>query len=90
MVFESRRAAVARERSTRDPLCDAEVRELLAGVDRVIVARGRRVEVLPAARTKPDDLRGPTGKIRAPLVRSGRTLLVGFHRDSLAALLEGR
>ena len=36
------------------------------------------------------ELRGPTGKIRAPLVRRGRTLLVGFHRDSLAALLAGR
>lgn len=89
-MFEKRKVAVGAERSTRDALGDAEVRALLAEVDRVIVTRGRTTVVLEAARAKPADLRGPTGKIRAPLVRRGRTLLVGFHRESLDALLGAR
>jgi hypothetical protein len=89
-VFEKKKVAVGAERSTRDALTDAEVRALLAEVDRVVVTRGRATVLLDAAKTKPADLHGPTGKIRAPLVRRGRTLLVGFHRDSLAALLGGR
>lgn len=89
-MFEKKKVAVGAERSTRDALGDSEVRALLAEVDRVIVTRGRATVVLDAAKAKPADLRGPTGKIRAPLVRRGRTLLVGFHRDSLAALLAGR
>lgn len=89
-MFEKKRSAVARERSTRDPLSEAEAHALLGEVDRVIVARGRGTEILPAGRATPDDLRGPTGRIRAPLVRRGRTLLVGFHPESLEALLKGR
>lgn len=89
-MFEQRQVAVGAERSTRDALGDAEVRALLGEVDRVIVTRGRGTVVLDAARAKPADLRGPTGKIRAPLVRRGRTLLVGFHRASLDEILKGR
>jgi arsenate reductase-like glutaredoxin family protein len=30
---------------------------------------------------------GPTGNLRAPTVRRGRTLLVGFHEDAYRELL---
>lgn len=79
--------SVVAERSTRQPLSDVEVRQLLAGVDRVVLARGRRAESRAAAEVTPDDLRGPTGNFRAPMLRRGRTLLVGFHPESLAELL---
>ncbi len=75
------------ERTTREPMSDADARKLLGDVDEVIIARGRRAEHRPAREVRPADLRGPTGNIRAPLVRRGRTLLVGFHPESLAALL---
>jgi hypothetical protein len=89
-VLEAHGAAVAEERSCRGrPLSDREVRELLRAVSRVIVARGRAVVELRAADVAPTDLKGPTGNYRAPLVRRGATLLVGFHREALERLLSG-
>jgi hypothetical protein len=86
-VLESRKTQVGEERSTRTPLTEAEVRSLLAGVDEVVLARGKRAERRPAAAVGPADLRGPTGNFRAPMVRRGRVLLVGFHPETLAGLL---
>jgi arsenate reductase-like glutaredoxin family protein len=87
-VFAKRRTKVAEERSSKkQPLDLEEVKALLASVDEVIVVRGRRAERRPATDVAPDDLRGPTGNFRAPLVRRGRTLLVGYNPEALAALL---
>jgi hypothetical protein len=86
-VLTEKKATVAEERSTKQPLSAAEVKALLAGVETVVIARGRSAERRPAREVKPDDLKGPTGNFRAPLLRRGKTLLVGFHPDSLTALL---
>jgi hypothetical protein len=80
-------ARVAHERSTREPFTDREVRELLAAVDEVWIARGRAVDRRPAGEVRSDDLKGPTGGFRAPMLRAGRRLLVGLHRESLDELL---
>jgi len=54
---------------------------LLGAVDKVLICRGQTtVELAPgAART--DDLRGPTGGFRAPLLHVDDTLIVGFNRE---------
>jgi hypothetical protein len=87
-VLDAKQVEVVEERSTRNPLEEKEVRALLRSVDEVVVARGRRAERRTAAEVRPDDLRGPTGNFRSPLLRRGRTLLVGFHSDALEDLLE--
>ncbi|MCP4664363.1 MAG: hypothetical protein GY856_53955 [bacterium] len=80
--------SVAEERSSRkDPFTDAEVRDLLRSVDTVVVAKGKRMATHPASETELDALKGPTGNYRAPMVRKGSTLLVGFHADALEELL---
>jgi hypothetical protein len=87
-VLEARGAAVVEERSARaHPLTDREVQELLRGVSRVIVARGTKVVELEAAAMKSGDLKGPSGNYRAPMMRRGKTLLVGFNREALERLL---
>lgn len=86
-MLTEKQAIVAEERSTKQPLSTAEVKALLAEVETVVIARGRKVERIPARKVKPADLKGPTGGFRAPMLQRGRTLLVGFHPDSLAALL---
>jgi len=87
-VLAETQTAIVEERSTKKaPLTEAEVRKLLAAVETVKIARGRATEELPARRVKPADLKGPTGNFRAPIVRRGKTLLVGFHPESLAALV---
>ena len=56
-------------------------------VDTVIVARGSKVETIEGRRPKLSDLTGPTGKYRAPMLRKGKTLLVGFNAAALESLL---
>lgn len=66
---------------------------MLAGIDEIHAAKGKKVVHL--------DLRGghvakaeivaaiigPSGNLRAPALRRGRTLFVGFHDEAFPALL---
>lgn len=53
----------------------------------VIVARGSKVVRFARARDAPDDaallshMLGPTGNLRAPTLRTGKTVVVGFNED---------
>ncbi len=79
---------VATERTTtQEPLTDPEVRKLLKATERVIIARGKSRRDHEPAETRLDDLKGPTGNYRAPMIVAGRTLLVGFNAEALAELL---
>jgi arsenate reductase-like glutaredoxin family protein len=83
-VLEKTKSRVAAERlSKKQPLSDADATALLASVSEVVVAKGKAVRTLPAKEASLDDLRGPTGNFRAPMVRLGKRLLVGFHEETL-------
>ena len=66
---------------------------ILAGMDRLIAARGKRVEVFDLKRARPDGetllahLLGPTGNLRAPTLKVGRTVLVGFNEEAYRDVL---
>jgi hypothetical protein len=69
-----------------------EALALARSADRVLVAKGKRVIALDMKADEPDDdtiagyLLGPTGNLRAPTVRRGRTLLVGFSDEAYRQL----
>ncbi len=87
-MLERTESKIRVERSTRkEPLSDDEAASLLARVEVVIVAKGRKTIELMAAEARPDDLKGPTGGFRAPMIVAGGTLLVGFHGETLEALV---
>jgi hypothetical protein len=56
-------------------------------MDRLVAARGKAVTVFDLKKDQPDDetllghLLGPTGNLRAPMARVGKTLLVGFNDE---------
>jgi hypothetical protein len=53
---------------------------------RIIVAKGKKVDVFEggkADKTVVSAMLGPTGNLRAPVVRAGKTILVGFDEESL-------
>jgi len=58
--------------------------KLAREVDHIYAAKGKKLVHLDMKKDKPDDatlkgvLLGPTGNLRAPTLRRGRTLLVGF------------
>ena len=81
-------SAVRAERSTREPLTDAEAKALLATVAEVWIARAGKAERRAAGAVAVADLKGPTGGIRAPLLRRGRSLFVGFGATTLKEWLD--
>ena len=63
---------------------------LIKSASRVIVAKGKNVQSFSggkATKEVVDAMLGPTGNLRAPTVRVGRTLLVGFDEDSFTKTL---
>ena len=68
---------------------------LLAGIDTLVAARGKKVETFDLAADRPTDAEllarmiGPTGNLRAPTARVGRTLVVGYNEDAYRAVLGG-
>ena len=68
-------------------MSDAEARKLLASVSKVVIAKGKSSRTLVAKDATLEDLRGPTGNFRAPILRKGKTLVVGFAPDVLGEML---
>jgi len=66
---------------------------MLKGVDVLIAARGKKVERLDLEAERPDKatverlMLGPTGNLRAPTLRVGRTLIVGFDEETYRRVL---
>ncbi|MEM8930004.1 MAG: hypothetical protein AAGE94_02450 [Acidobacteriota bacterium] len=75
--------------SRKQPLTDEDARALIAASEWVLVAKGRKLREMPATEAAPDDLKGPTGNYRAPILKLGDRLLVGFHAETLDALVAG-
>lgn len=66
---------------------------LLDGIDELHATRGRRVVSVDLRAARPSEaellrlLLGPSGNLRAPTVRRGRTLVVGFDEATYQELL---
>ncbi|MCM3878128.1 MAG: hypothetical protein NEA02_17155 [Thermoanaerobaculia bacterium] len=90
-MLDATKARVATTRKAKsDPLSEKDVRGLLKEVDEVVIAKGKSARTVPARDATLDDLRGPSGNFRAPIMRIGRRLLVGFHEESLRKELGAR
>lgn len=65
----------------------AEALELLSGMNELIVAKGKKVTHVSLKKDRPDDdtltsmLLGPTGNLRAPTMKVGKKILVGFNDE---------
>ena len=63
----------------------ADAKALLKDASRLIVAKGKKVEEFAAGdKTSTDAVNamlGPTGNLRAPTARVGKTILVGFNDE---------
>ena len=70
--------------ATKDRRGRDEALKLARSVGRVVAARGKKVVVFDMANDPPNDntlaahLLGPSGNLKAPTLRMGDTLLVGF------------
>lgn len=73
--------------SSKTRLSRQEALDLARGATRIIAAKGTKVLVFDMKKQPPDEetllaaLIGPTGNLRAPVIRRGSTLLVGFQEE---------
>ncbi len=79
-----------KERRGRD-----EALKLARGAARVVAAKGKKIVIFDMKKSPPDDdtlaahLLGPTGNLKAPTLRIGDTLLVGFGDEAYKQVLGG-
>lgn len=69
----------------------ADAREIAKGSSRVYVAKGKKLEVFDMKSADlgevADRMLGPTGNLRAPTMRVGKTTVVGFSEEALESVL---
>jgi hypothetical protein len=65
-------------------------RDLLKEADEIYVAKGKNVLHFDLKTAQPDEvvplMLGPTRNLRAPTLRKGRTLMVGFNKETYEKL----
>ena len=70
-----------------------EALALLKGIDTIIASKGTKVRTLDLKNDRPADdeilavIIGPTGNLRAPTAKVGKTLLVGFNEGAYDEVL---
>ena len=66
---------------------------LLADINELYVAKGKKVVHISLKKERPDDddlaklMLGPTGNLRAPTLRKGKTLVIGFQSELFKEVL---
>lgn len=79
--------------ANKEKLGRAEALKLAKAAGKVIVAKGKKTVTFNMAKDPPDDktllsaILGPSGTLRAPTIRRGKTLLVGFNADVFNEML---
>jgi arsenate reductase-like glutaredoxin family protein len=72
---------------------ESDALALLDGMTKLVAAKGKKIDTIDLKTDRPDDatllkfLMGPTGNLRAPTAKVGKTLLVGFNEESYAAVI---
>ena len=67
--------------------------KLLAGMNTLLVAKGKNVTRVDLKKDRPDGaalislLLGPTGNLRAPTMKVGKTMMVGFSSEVFEEVL---
>jgi arsenate reductase-like glutaredoxin family protein len=63
-------------------------------VQRLVAAKGKKVTTLDLTQERPSEavlaalLLGPTGNMRAPTLRVGQTLLIGYNEQAFAEVFD--
>ena len=70
----------------------AEALALARQANHIYAAKGKKVVHVDLKKEKPDDetltklIVGPSGNLRAPTLRKGKTLVVGFHPETYESI----
>ena len=94
VFFAKHRVSIINQVDARAiPLVDQDALELIAKVNDLYVTRGVKVIHFDLLRERPDNesllelLIGRSGKLRAPAIRAGKTMIVGFDQATYEKVL---
>jgi arsenate reductase-like glutaredoxin family protein len=78
----------ARTSTKEKVFAEKDARALLDGIYLLISGKGKKAVTVDLRREKPGWaelsklMLGPTGNLRAPVIRKGKTLIIGFHVET--------
>lgn len=79
---------IAEVDARKDILREKEARDLFASANKLYVVRGKKVVSFDLKKETPDKeafekmILGRTGNLRAPTIRKGKKIIIGFNEDS--------
>ena len=77
--------------ATKERYGVSDLKKLFAGASRVVVAKGKRVQSFVPGKDSAKEIEaaalGPTGNLRAPAIKTGKTWLIGFNEEAYAERL---
>jgi len=85
--------AASSEDSAKKKYGPTDALALLATVDKLIAIKGKKIVSFDLKKDRPDDetilahIVGPSGNLRAPTARVGKTMIVGFSEEAYQNLL---
>lgn len=86
--MEASKIDIAELASANQKLQADDAVALLKKASKLIAIKGKKVQEFTGAQRTSEDavaaMLGPTGNLRAPTIRSGKTLLVGFNEEVFA------
>ena len=89
--MDANKVAVKDKASASQKLGKSDARALLKGASKLYVAKGKKLDEFAVAKSIPtaavDAMLGPTGNLRAPCLKLGKTIVVGFNEDLYAERL---
>lgn len=89
--MEERSIEIADKAPASRKLQSGDARDMLESASRLVAMKGKKVNEFDVKKAVSDEavsaMLGPTGNLRAPTIRVGKTLFVGFNQDIFAAEL---
>ena len=89
--MDAKKIAVKEKASASQKLGAKDARALLKEASKLVVAKGKKVSEFNVRSRVPKEaveaMLGPTGNLRAPCVRVGKTILVGFNDEAYGSAL---
>jgi arsenate reductase-like glutaredoxin family protein len=88
--LEDRDIEIGEQVSASKKLGEAEASKLIREAETIHVAKGKKLEVLTGGQVSQEvvaKLLGATGNLRAPTIKTGSQLLVGFNEETYREVL---
>ena len=88
--MEDRGIEIVEQVSASKKLGQAEAEKLIKEATTVYVAKGKKLDVFTGGEAKPEivnKMLGSTGNLRAPTIKVGEQLLVGFNEETYTEVL---